>query len=429
MNSATGSTLPYDVADAEAQGIELVGYHDLEKRGGLKLALHVADDRWYLYVGSLWHTGVSVLDVTDPSQPRLAKWLEGPKNTFTFQVQVADGKLINGLERPFPGYGHDPEAAREGFDIYDLADPEDPKLIGSWSTGPEPGSAPPGQPILFHGTHRNYYDGGRYVHASSTAAGFQGYIYRIIDIEDPSDPVEVGRWWLPEQWWGGGVEEPRPWLFLHGPAWVEGDRAFCSWADGGMVILDISDLTAPTLVSQLNIGAALGSPLGVHTVVPLPERQLVVMNSEALAEGGSRDEPVNYTMIVDVSDETSPKIISSLPIPAPPEGSPYASFYDKPGRFGPHNQHHSQHHPDLLDRQDKVYLAYFNAGLRVFDISNAHVPHEVAYFIPPDPKERFGPLPTDALVTQFEDVLVDRRGYIYTTDKNYGIHILRETDA
>jgi hypothetical protein len=36
------------------------------------------------------------------------------------------------------------------------------------------------------------------------------------------------------------------------------------------------------------------------------------------------------------------------------------------------------------------------------------------------------PLPRD-LVTQTEDVLVDTRGYIYVTDKQWGLWILRYT--
>ena len=73
-----------------------------------------------------------------------------------------------------------------------------------------------------------------------------------------------------------------------------------------------------------------------------------------------------------------------------------------------------------------MYLTYFNAGLRVFDISNARLPKEVGYFIPPDPVKRFGPVPTK-FVEQTEDVLVDRRGYIYLSDKNQGIFVLRRT--
>ena len=57
----------YDLREVEASGIELVGYHDLANRPGLKLAIARAKDRWYLFAGSLWQPGFSVLDVTDPS--------------------------------------------------------------------------------------------------------------------------------------------------------------------------------------------------------------------------------------------------------------------------------------------------------------------------------------------------------------------------
>ncbi len=36
-------------------------------------------------------------------------------------------------------------------------------------------------------------------------------------------------------------------------------------------------------------------------------------------------------------------------------------------------------------------------------------------------------MPASKLVTEVEDVLVDRRGYIYITDKNQGLWILRYT--
>jgi hypothetical protein len=51
---------------------------------------------------------------------------------------------------------------------------------------------------------------------------------------------------------------------------------------------------------------------------------------------------------------------------------------------------------------------------------------ESGWFIPPQPSERAGALPRD-LVTQTEDVLVDTRGYIYVTDKQWGLWILRYT--
>jgi hypothetical protein len=56
------------------------------------------------------------------------------------------------------------------------------------------------------------------------------------------------------------------------------------------------------------------------------------------------------------------------------------------------------------------------------------LPVESGWFIPPQPSERAGPLPRD-LVTQTEDVLVDTRGYIYVTDKQWGLWILRYTGS
>jgi hypothetical protein len=86
--------------------------------------------------------------------------------------------------------------------------------------------------------------------------------------------------------------------------------------------------------------------------------------------------------------------------------------------------HH--HHSPFTDHSDtRVYLTYFNAGLRIYDISDATQPKEVAWFVPPDPVRRYGPLPVGSLVEQTEDVLVDTRGYIYVTNKNQGLWILK----
>ena len=74
--------------------------------------------------------------------------------------------------------------------------------------------------------------------------------------------------------------------------------------------------------------------------------------------------------------------------------------------------------------ENHIYLTYFNAGLQIFDISDPYFPRIAGYYIADDPTTRRGPLPTD-LVTQAEDVLVDRRGYAYVTDKNAGVSILR----
>ena len=53
-----------------------------------------------------------------------------------------------------------------------------------------------------------------------------------------------------------------------------------------------------------------------------------------------------------------------------------------------------------------MYIAYFSAGLQIYDVSDPHDPHITGYYIPDDPKERRGPIPS-RVVHQAQDVLVD----------------------
>jgi hypothetical protein len=70
--------------------VDLLAYHDLDGRSGFKLALQEVDGRFFLYVAGFWHSGWSILDVTDPEHPELLRFLDGPPNTMTIQVRVAE---------------------------------------------------------------------------------------------------------------------------------------------------------------------------------------------------------------------------------------------------------------------------------------------------------------------------------------------------
>jgi hypothetical protein len=403
------------LAEGFGKNVELVGYHDLESKPGFKLAMQVVEEKWYIYLGHFWARGWSIVDVTEPSKPKYVRYIPGPEHTECNQIQVADGIMITALQKELPVPGRPKDAPfEEGFYIWDVKDPENPKRLGHWKSGAQ-------------GTHRNHWEGGRYVHCAAQARGFVGQLYVIVDIADPQNPVEVGRWWLPEQWVAGSLNVPDPRLTLHGPAYTRGSRAYLGYGTGGMVILDISDITLPRLVSQLKLHPPLGGKLPCHTVLPLTRRDLAIVTSEAIDEGEESREPMQYAGIVDISDEENPRLISLLPVPEPPPGAPYKNFREKGGRFGPHNFNHPQRQPYLEDRDDRVYVAYFNAGLRVYDISDPYLPREIGYYVPPDPEKRLGPAPFTKLVCQSEDVLVDRRGYIYMTDKNQGLFVMRCT--
>jgi hypothetical protein len=427
---------------------ELLSYHDLFEKPGFQMAMQKTKDRYYLYITSRAYPGWHIMDVTEPSKPRYVRFVEGPEGSATIKMQVADGIMISSMERSV-----------EGIYIFDVKeDPENPKFLSHWSTGESNGR-----------THRFFYGGGRYVHTASTCKGFAGRIYRIIDIIDPKNPVEVGKYWQQQQWLPGLKKADREaylksqdaqgltiWAGHHGPPYVKGNMVYGGWGASGMLILDISDITLPQLVGQLRhhppfTGGLSGS--WCHTVVPLSRRPYAIMTSEGERAPLFTKEimskwpvpPMGFFGIVDVSDPTNPTLISMMPYPEVPQGFPFKNFNDcgvgMPSPFGPHNLHEPHDHPDLEDRNDRIYCCYFHAGLRVYDISDPFVPKEIVYYIPPNPKKwLYGKVmnqndptyslsarPRGPMIATAEDVIVDNRGNIFIDTYHDGLYILRCT--
>jgi hypothetical protein len=397
---------------ARAHNIEAVGYTDAAGASPFKMALRRDGDRWYLYTSNFFHRGWSIFDVTDPTDPTMVKFIEGPANTATWQIDVADDLMITSLDSLSRNWGGDPDQphAPEAVLIWSLEDPVNPRQVGRFVTG--------------GGTHRNAYPGGRYMHLAANLPGYEGELYMIVDVSDPARPTEVGRFATAGMKNDDGV--PYDQARLHGPAQIRGNTAYLSFGGAGMIIADISDPASIREISRLDFGPPFGpTHLSVHSALPYLERNLVLVNSEAIAE--QCNEPLNFAGLVDISDPAAPRLIAQLPLPQPPEGEPADWFCTRGGRFGPHNQNELQHNPLVEQQGDRLYLTYFNAGLRIYDISTPVNPRETGWFLPPDPRERRGPLPRSGLVTQSEDVLVDTRGYIYVSHKNQGIWILRYT--
>jgi hypothetical protein len=133
---------------------------------------------------------------------------------------------------------------------------------------------------------------------------------------------------------------------LHGPPYPVGSLTYLPYGAAGAVVVDTSDPTDIREVGRLDIGGAFASTIAMHTVIPLPERDLAVVNTEAIAE--LAEEPYNFAGIVDTSDVANPRLVSLLPPPVPTADAGYANFHRRGGRFGPHNQHHHQGAPHLL---------------------------------------------------------------------------------
>ena len=186
--------------------------------GAFKMALKKVNGRWYMYMGHLWHFGWSIVDVTDPRDPKFVKFIPGADNTWNIQVTLHDNLMLTALQKSTPIWGGDPTKPQdEGVLIWDLSDPINPTQLAHWKTGAS-------------GTHRNSYPGGRYAYLSAAAPGFTGNILLILDVSDPRQPKEAGRWWMPGQKQGepkrGGPEG------FHGPANISPDgKMACAGGD------------------------------------------------------------------------------------------------------------------------------------------------------------------------------------------------------
>jgi hypothetical protein len=373
----------------DSRGLRTVAQSDLGGYGDGMQVMRAGDA---VYVGHFGPSGMgtSVLDASDPGDLRLVRQWKAPHGSHTHKVQVADGLLLVNHEQ---FRGGDPYSA--GMAVYDLADHFDPQQIGWFdSTG--------------KGVHRIVWTGGRYAYVSAIPEGFDDRIWVIVDLADPRNPVEAGRWWWPGQWAGGGerLDVPEGKRYAAHHALVDGDRAYLGYGDAGMVVLDISDPAKPLALSTLN-----WAPGGdTHTCLPLAGRDLLVVTDEVVTEGRS-GEP-HLVRIVDVSDDTAPRVVGTCP-PPPDE------FYDRGLRFGPHNLHENR--PGTYRSADLVFCTYFNAGLRVYDVSDAAHPVEVAHWVPETPPGQ--------QAAQINDVFVGADLDIWVTDRvNGGVYRLAADD-
>jgi hypothetical protein len=403
-------------ACALRHNIEFLGHSD---QGGRGDGVQIMVQDGYAYVGHMFSGGVTVLDVRDPRKPTPVALIPAPPNTWSIHLQAhADLLLvINGVSiynteleieketyysQPFADtFGDKQRNFAAGMRVYDISNRAEPREIGF-------------MPVQGFGLHRIWYAGGRYAYASALLDGYTDAIQIVIDLADPTHPVEVGRWWLPGMWRAGG-EEPtweagRRFALHH--SIVAGTTAYGAWRDGGLTLLDVSDPTQPRLIAYRNWCPPFGG--GTHTSLPLPNRQLVIVADEAIADHCA--DQVKYTWVVDVREPTNPVTIATFPTPTEED------YCAKGGHFGPHNLHENR--PGSFQSSELIFATYQNAGVRVFDIRDQFRPQLTAFYVPPAPEKMYDPRPASAQQIQTCDVFVDRDGLLYVTDYNAGLYIL-----
>jgi len=373
---------------SDAWNVRLVGHSDL---GGSGDGMHVQLKDGYAFVGHMKEAGTSIVDVRDPSNPRFVNRIPIAPNTHAHKVQVQGDIMLTNREL-IPRFSPPHDA---GLAVYDIADATRPRQIAYWPCGGL-------------GVHRMTWWDGPLAYLTAGDDEVEQQFLVVLDLSDPSRPRELGRWWVR----GQGRSEKRPWddtrrVKLH-HAIVRDGLAYCSWWDAGLYVLDVRDPGAIRPAGHLSLGHDVSR--WTHTFCPLPGRDVAVTTEERIVDGCEGIAP--NARLVDISDPANLRVLSTLPVP---EGDWCAR-----GRFGPHNVHEPK--PGGLIDPDTIYLTYFNAGLRVFDVSDATQPVEIAFYVPDAPPGQ--------PATQLNDVLVGPDGLIYVTDRfNGGLYILELTDG
>jgi hypothetical protein len=404
--------------EASANNVRFLGRSD---QGGRPDGVQIMVKDGYAFVGHMFADGFSVIDVRDPRHLRTVAFVPAPPNTRAPHLQLYENLLLvvnaanvwalqkyqaqaqyfdNPLADSFSRRREQDFAA--GLRIYDVSDPTAPREIAFL--------AMPGI-----GLHRIWYIGGRYAYMSAHFDGFSDHILAVVDLADPAAPRLAAQWWLPGMW-RAGQESPswRPgqrWALHH--AIVRGDLAFGSWRDGGLTIHDVKDPTQPKLLVHRQWAPPFGG--GTHTALPFLDRDLLIVADEATTENCANGIP--HSWIFDIRDPANPVSIATLPTPAEQD------FCAKGGKFGPHNLHENR--PGSLISSNLVFATYYNAGLRVFDVSNPFQPRQTGYFVTPPPERLVDIRPNAVPVTSSCDVYVDPNGVMLLSDTNAGLYALQ----
>ncbi|MCP3061566.1 hypothetical protein LXT21_22525 [Myxococcus sp. K38C18041901] len=246
-----------------------------------------------------------------------------------------------------------------GLVVFDISDPANPVFVRR-AEGPS------------H-VHTVLVDGDR-LYANS--AGVATYVY---DITTPLAPA------LRQ------LVTPTPGGFSGGPhdVFVYGSRLYVSNADSGYSIMDVTDLDN---VQHLGDYMPPGSFVYAHhsAVGTFAGRTIAF-------EGG--EGPGTHVRVLDVTDPTNIPLIGTFRMRAP---------------TSIHN---------MLLRGDRLYVAWYQEGLRVLDVSNPTQPRQVAHFNTygeADPGRRAG-----SLEGAF-GVRIPGDGYVYVVESARGLIIFNE---
>ena len=444
-----------------AENVRLVGYNDLQGRTALVTTTKSdpANGNW-VYIGhhdsfrdekpllnpitgKMEFNGTSILDITDPAQPKYVWHIPNQTNKNSRSTSVVYDYKFDQSGRDY--LIRNSEALTQGetgvdlkYEIWDIttrdSDPSKISLVGE-ITGTPPNSCGRGCGGKFiMRAHKGWWsqDTG-YFYAASGEPGFRNIVVQIFDLKNPKAPKLVGRAWIPGLKDGEAGYEGQ---YTHHPIVdEENKRLYVGYrnAGGHAASFDISDPAKPRLVWSVDMNPPHRGP---HTVSPIVYDQVPNFGKSALprtyafivdeAGGGADMKPCNNgvraaSYMLDITTETKPFPVSVWQVPV-------GNFCDKGGRFGPHQSADTVN--GKINRfTDKIaWIAYFNAGVRVVDLSNPYRLEELGYYLPKTNKNSYPISEGQPVAIQMNDVDIDHRGLAYAVDRvGTGLFILEYT--
>ena len=271
---------------------------------------------------------IEILDTTTGSILGTARLpeSEGQETDSAWDVKARDGLL----------YAATPLS---GLVVFDVSQPTAPELIGQYRVFVEE------SPLEnFTNIHNIFLspDGGL-VYAINTSGGIYSDL-RIIDVSDPTSPIEAGRF---------SIEAKADWtsadtIFqVHDVNVIEREGrliAFLNYAAAGLWILDVTDARSIEVLSSIEWDGIFS-----HSGWPFPRNGKLYYAHAS--EGYDR-----HLTILEVTDLTDPQVISR--------------FSTRAGL--------SVHNIEVLD--GIAYVSYYIDGLRVVDLRDPENPKEVGHF-------------------------------------------------
>ncbi len=406
-----------------SRNLTSIGATDLDGRGGNADVWALGD---YAYVGT-WGifgllcpaTGTAIVDISDPTNPWWAATAPTEPSTQTNDVKAAtvDTPYFTGDLLVMSNEDCAPGGAR-GFEVVDVTDPLNPVTLSRYGPATTVNS-PPEFAAWGFGTHNLYIfeQGARvYVAAvmdfSEIASLFFGIApsgdIRIVDITDPANPVEVGSWGIVQDL---GINPFDPSLFANpfesGPhdVWVEKGIAYVSYWDAGLILLDVSDPSHPTLISRAQYAA--GEEGNTHVAVPARGGNVVIVGDEDFSPSFGGDNIWGFGRVFDAKKGlTEIATFDTGNVTASPAL----------GDWTMHN---------VIVRGNTAYVSWYSDGMVLVDISQPANPRITGQYVPAAAADPYGILPT---APEMWGVYV-HGSLILGSDMNSGLHILKHVPA